>query len=84
MAMEHTSGALRSRNSASLAPEHVSGRQSASMVGRGCVVTDYSTFREHTGVSSQSVSQLFHGPAPRSPQIEDSIIIDSMSLAMVR
>ena len=38
MAMEHTSGALRSRNSASLAPEHVSGRQSASMVGREVVL----------------------------------------------
>ena len=36
--MEHTSGALRSRNSASLAPEHVSGRQSASMVGREVVL----------------------------------------------
>ena len=36
--MEHTSGALRSRNSASLAPEHVSGRQNASMVGREVVL----------------------------------------------
>ena len=36
--MEHTSGALRSRNSASLAPEHMSGRQSASMVGREVVL----------------------------------------------